>query len=246
MAVVTAPGEGVSEHVHRLAVLLSAGLSPPSAWRHLAAQPDAPEGAARVADALGAGRDGADEIARLGAGGAAGAGGGGGPGAGSGARRGVARRRGGRGGSAVLWRQVAAAWAVATAVGAPLSPALRTVADALRQGAESVDDARTAFAEPAGTARIMTWLPLASILLGAALGFDSLTVLFGQPRGWVCLAGGLALMLAASRWNARLLRAARPPEGVPGLRAEVVAVALSGGTSVPRADWHVAELELAL
>ena len=42
---------------------------------------------------------------------------------------------------------------------------------------------RIALAEPAGTARLMGWLPLVAIALGAALGFDTLSVLATNPLG---------------------------------------------------------------
>ena len=57
----------------------------------------------------------------------------------------------------------------------------------------------------------------------------------GGPIGWTCLAGGLLLMFAARRWTASLVRRAQPQPGVPGLEAELLAVALGGGVSVDRA-----------
>src|SRR5690606_765003 len=45
---------------------------------------------------------------------------------------------------------------------------------------------------------------------------------------------GLVLVLAARTWTRKLLRRARPDPGTPGMHAELVAVALSGGTSIDR------------
>lgn len=144
------------------------------------------------------------------------------------------------------WAQVAAAWHVATTVGAPLADSLRAVAEALRDAHEAADDVRIALAEPAGTARLMLWLPPLGALLGIALGFDTAGVLFGSVGGAACLFAGLGLILAARRWTAALVRRAQPPAAVPGLHAELVAIALSGGVSIDRARALVAETGIAV
>lgn len=139
------------------------------------------------------------------------------------------RRRGG------AWVDVASAWGIAATVGAPLGEVLRVIADALDDAASVADEVRVALAEPAGTARLMLWLPAAGLLLGAALGFDALGVLLTHPIGIGCLVGGLGLILLARMWTRALIRRAQPVPGVPGMRTELVAVALAGGASVARA-----------
>ena len=94
---------------------------------------------------------------------------------------------------------------------------------------------RIALAEPAGTARLLLWMPPFGLLLGFALGFDTLTVITTQPIGIACVLGGLLLVLTARVWTARLVRAAQPDGSTPGIRTELVAVALSGGVSIERA-----------
>jgi tight adherence protein B len=133
------------------------------------------------------------------------------------------------------WRDLAAAWEVATTVGAPLAEVLRMIAETLRDAASAADDVRIALAEPAGTARLLLWMPFAGLLLGFALGFDTVSVVIGHPIGAGCVVAGLLLVGAARAWTARLLRRARPSPGTPGMQAELVAVALSGGASVERA-----------
>ncbi|MGO2683912.1 MAG: type II secretion system F family protein [Microbacterium sp.] len=132
------------------------------------------------------------------------------------------------------WLDVAAAWDVATTVGAPLAEVLRSLAETMRDAASADDDVRIALAEPAGTARLLLWMPLAGLLLGFALGFDTVGVLIGNPMGTACLIAGLALVLCARLWTRRLLRRAQPDPGSPGMHAELVAVALAGGASIVR------------
>lgn len=207
----TAPGEAdAAETVLRLAVMLQAGVAPTPAWTHLAAAGD--PAAVRVIAAVAEGMPLARAIASAG-----------GP-AGGGAAAGAA-----------AWRDVGVAWHVATTVGAPLAESLRGLATALRDAAQAADDVRVALAEPAGTARLMGWLPIVALGLGAALGFDTFGTLLGHPSGVACLVAGGALIVIAQRWTALMVRRARADSGVPGLHAELVAIALSGGASIGRA-----------
>ena len=133
------------------------------------------------------------------------------------------------------WSDVAAAWEIATTVGAPLAVVLRALAESLQDAAAAADDVRVALAEPTGTARLLLWLPFAGLLLGFALGFDTLGVLVGNPFGIACVVLGTGLVLLARWWTARMVRAAQPRAGTPGMHAELVAVALAGGAGIPRA-----------
>ncbi|MDP3951323.1 MAG: type II secretion system F family protein [Microbacterium sp.] len=138
------------------------------------------------------------------------------------------------------WADVAAAWDVATTVGAPLAEVLRSLAETMRDTAAAADDVRIALAEPAGTARLLLWMPLAGLLLGFALGFDTVTVLFSNPIGTACLVVGLLLVVGARVWTRHLLKRAQPEPGTPGMHAELMAVALSGGASIER-SWQLVD-----
>lgn len=132
------------------------------------------------------------------------------------------------------WNEVAAAWEVATTVGAPLAEVLRSLAESMQDASSAADDVRIALAEPAGTARLLLWMPIAGLLLGFALGFDTVTVLVTNPIGIACLVMGLLLVLCARLWTRRLLRRAKPETQMPGMHAELVAVGLAGGASIDR------------
>jgi tight adherence protein B len=229
--------------VQRLAVLLSAGVSPVNAWGYL----DEDTGA----DATGAVLPGADQK-RPGANRAGAAA----PavgirvvrGAGLAASRGdsvaeaiagEARAVGGQSGDA--WLAVAAAWEVANRSGAPLAACLRQLAASLRELGQLHADLETALAGPAATARLVAVLPLVGILFGGLLGFNTVATLFLTVPGWLCLGSGTGLMLAGNRWNHRLLRRARARAPTPGLELDLTAIAMSGGGSVERAQALVAE-----
>lgn len=134
------------------------------------------------------------------------------------------------------WREIGTAYTVASVVGAPLADSLRSLAAALRDAHEAADDVRVALAEPAGTARLMGWLPLVAVALGALLGFDMLGTLMTSPLGLASLVAGGLLLVLARRWTGRLVARARADGGIPGLDAELMAIALSGGVSIERAQ----------
>ncbi len=139
------------------------------------------------------------------------------------------------------WCDVAAAWEIAAVVGAPLAEVLRALAESLQDAATAADDVQVALAEPAATARLMMWLPLGGLLLGFALGFDTLGVIFGSVVGGVCVGIGVGLVLLARRWTRSLIARAQPEPGTPGLHEELTVIALAGGASLDRARRLVAD-----
>lgn len=138
------------------------------------------------------------------------------------------------------WGDLAAVYSVAVETGAPLAETLRSVAGGLRDAAEVASEVRVAMAEPLATARLLGWLPAAGVPMGALLGADSAGVLLDDPIGRTCLVGGVVLIGAGRIWSRRLARAARPPATIPGLEAELWAVALSAGASPDRAREVIA------
>ncbi|MDM4763598.1 type II secretion system F family protein [Galbitalea sp. SE-J8] len=203
--------DDLARTVHRLSVLLAAGVPPAAAWRHL----DGPA-AASVAPVAARGGDVSAALTGL-------------PGADA--------------ASVSALRGLAAAWSVALDSGAPLAGALRQFAAALRGLAQTERQVRTALAGPIATARIVLVLPAIGVLFGVVLGFDTLGVLVGSPLGWACLAIGLGLLVAAWAWMRALVRRARPADATPGLRCELVAIAVSGGGALSAA---VARVDAAL
>ncbi len=203
--------------IERLAVLLAAGVTPISGWRYVAEQGSGLSGEwlKAVVAAVEDGRDVADAI--------------------------LERVEQTRSGDTAAWRGVAAAWSVATVSGAPLAPTLHNFAASLRSLAQTQRDIVVALTAPAATARMVTGLPLVGILFGTLLGFDTLRTLFGTASGWACLAVGGALIVAARAWNRRLIRKALPAEVTPGLSLDLLAIAVSGGTSIAKAVSVVTE-----
>ena len=223
------PIEAVAAVTQRLAVLLSAGVSPVSAWGYLLPTSGGlPAATIRTVRRAGPSVEGGAEIATTGILRAAA----------RAAARGdsVADAIAGqaRGETESAWRGLAAAWQVATQAGAPLAGCLRELAASLRDLAQVQRDLEVALAAPRATARLVMVLPVIGILFGSLMGFDSVHTLFATVPGLVCLAGGGVLMLAAAAWSRALVRRAAPTELTPGLRLELMAIAMSGGGSIDR------------
>ena len=119
--------------------------------------------------------------------------------------------------------------AVADRTGAPVVPAMRSLAAALRETAETDRAVRVALAGPRTSARVVLALPLLAVVLGATWGVDTVGVLLGSPAGWAVVATAAALVVLAQRWTGRLVRAVTPDGSVPGLLLDVWAIAVSGG-----------------
>lgn len=129
------------------------------------------------------------------------------------------------------WRALGCAWSLAERTGAPLARGLADLAEAFRDFGAAEREIELALAGPRSAARLVMGLPAVGVLLGLALGFDSLGMLFGTSIGLACLAGGLALMVAAQIWNAALIAAASKRERLPGLALDLTALGMLGGAS---------------
>lgn len=195
--------------IHRLAVLLAAGVTPAAAWGYLdEAQPVGAIAAlvrsgVSVPDALALAADAMDATDRD------------------------------------AWRSLAAAWTIAAEVGAPLAPTLLALAQSQRDVSQSARDVAVALAGPVATARLVLALPPVGVLFGYALGFDTVGTLTTKPLGWACLAIGGGLLAAAALWNRRLVRIASGRDVSPGLALDLAAIALAGGGSPAAAQASV-------
>ena len=211
--------EEVAAFVRRLAVLLGAGLHLERAWSQLAPPGGRPRRGEQAVPAL---------VRRVAAG------------AGSAplAVRVVAEATAVDAGGAATarsWSAIAACLEVADLTGAPLARSLERLAESLVDVARVRRDAETALAGPVATSRTVLLMPGAGVLLAAGLGFDPLRVLLTTVPGMSCLVVGSTLVAIGWRWNRGLVRRAMPRDPAPGLVLDLVATAMSGGASVPRA-----------
>lgn len=223
--------ERLAEVVEELVALTEAGVTPEAAWAYLrefSAHPlvgrvagGIAEGE-RIGEALTqAARAAAVELSRVLARSR------------PGARTGVAARARSPADGSV--RVLAAVWHVADAAGAPLGATLRSLAGALHDRAETEREIQVALAGPRATARLVSWLPGVGMVLAVAMGVDLVGTMTGSAVGWGLSGGGVLLLVLGRQWMQVLMRRAQPSSDAPGLRHDLLAVALSGGLGVQSA-----------
>jgi tight adherence protein B len=205
----------LAAHVHRLAVLVSAGLSPRAAWGHVAkASPDV---ALRgVAEAIAHGVDIGDAL-----------------------------QQAGEGAAGPAWCSLSAAWRVATTSGAPLAPALRGFADGLRDREAARRDIEVALAGPRATARIVMVLPAVAVCLALVIGVDLLATLTTPVGAASIGAGVALIAVARVWMRRLLRAAAPPAPTVGLALDLLAVAAGGGGSPEAAAALVEAELDRA-
>jgi tight adherence protein B len=116
----------------------------------------------------------------------------------------------GPGAQALTWLAVTAS--VVERSGAPAALVFDGVSEGLLAQIAQADEREVALAGPRTTAVVLTSLPLIGVLLGAAIGVNTISVLLGTPAGWGCsLCGGL-FWAGGRYWSSRLVRSASQVE----------------------------------
>ena len=139
---------------------------------------------------------------------------------------------------------VRAVLAVALATGVPTGHAIARLQTLVRDGAAASEEIKSALAAPLLARRIVMLVPIASIALGAALGFNVLPALVSSVLGVLCLVGGALLSLVGWAWMRKLVRRATDHPPAPGLWCELVAGVVASGLPLGRAVI-IAEAALA-
>lgn len=94
-------------------------------------------------------------------------------------------------------------------IGAPLADVLDRCATGIAEAGHARTARAVALAGPRSTARLLGWLPLLGLALGAAVGADPVAVLLDGGLGTLCLILGTAFVAAGRWWVAALDRAAQ-------------------------------------
>ena len=101
-----------------------------------------------------------------------------------------------------------AACRLAHVAGTPLADVLETCAAGIAEAEAAHADRRRALAGPASTAKLLGWLPVASLLLGTSLGSDPIGVALEGGLGLLSLVLGAGLLIAGRAWTRGLVRIA--------------------------------------
>lgn len=129
------------------------------------------------------------------------------------------------------WKMFAALWHVAEHSGAPLASACDRIVATLG-AVERLEQRKTVLlAGPKLTLILVSALPLAATGFGELMGFRPTRVLL-SPLGIPIIVLGAGFLIAGITWTRLMIKklAERPPD--TGLEAELLWVALSGGTAI--------------
>ncbi|MGO1511018.1 Probable conserved transmembrane protein [Actinomycetales bacterium JB111] len=99
---------------------------------------------------------------------------------------------------------------VTHATGAPLADVLDRSAAGIAEAGRAAGARAVALAGPRATGRLLGWLPVLGLLLGAVVGADPVGTLLDGGIGTVCLLVGLVMLAVGWVW---VLRAERRAEG---------------------------------
>jgi tight adherence protein B len=106
-------------------------------------------------------------------------------------------------------RAIVGAWTATAGAGAGAAGVLDRLGSAFEADDESAHELEAVAAGPQATVVVLTALPLLGVVLGRALGLDSLHVLLHSGVGAVLLVAAVLLDLAGLLWVRRILRAGR-------------------------------------
>lgn len=138
------------------------------------------------------------------------------------------------------WRVLAVAWDLAAAGGAPLSPVLSRIGDALADLERLRERRSVILAGPKSTVTLVSSLPPVTLLLGMVLGFDPAPIL-GSAVGAALVAAGGLLLVCGVGWARVLQRHVETGDRVSGLECELAWIVLRGGSSPDVAPKLVAD-----
>lgn len=139
------------------------------------------------------------------------------------------------------WRVLAAVHSVAHDTGSPLGEALWALSDALQERHEAERAVHAAVLVPLYTQRLLMGLPVLGLLISLALGVDTIGFLTGHPLGWISLGLAIVLMMVAGRWTKNMVRRSLPQPGYLSPALDLLAIATSGGALPDTARHRVVD-----
>ena len=122
--------------------------------------------------------------------------------------------------------------------GSSLLPSLTETANSWRSEALLKSELDGEFAAPRATIKLVTWLPVAALVLAVCLGFD-LESTIHSPISLASFGIGALLIWAARRWSRSILKKATPTHNEDILHLRQLCIALAAGATVRQAIEQV-------
>lgn len=138
--------------------------------------------------------------------------------------------------------QLEAIWQLAKDGGGAVSSAIESLGETFRATARHEREIELAFAGPKATAKLVSWLPAAGLMLAQLFGFDPMNAIVTNPLAFGCLVLGALLLVVGHRWSITIIRKATPVEDDPGLFFDAVRFGMDAGLPLSRAIDRVVEM----
>ena len=120
-------------------------------------------------------------------------------------------------------------WQVAVESGGQIASALERLSQVFSQQQRQLGELEVAYASPRATARLVLWLPLASMFLGQLIGVSAFEASISSQVGVVSLGAGALMLIGAKIWSGRMLYKARPSSQDPAGYLDAVVIGLRAG-----------------
>ena len=143
--------------------------------------------------------------------------------------------------SEVQFAQFDSVWSLALRSGGSVSGAMQALGEVFLTKAKHRREIQLAFAGPRATARLVSWLPVAGLVLAQVFGLNPLVAVFAKPIALVSLAFGVLLLLVGRFWTKSILEKATPSVIDPGLFFDSIRFGLSAGLPVITAVYAAKE-----
>jgi tight adherence protein B len=132
-------------------------------------------------------------------------------------------------------------WNLATALGGPVVLALSRVAEVFDSQQRSKNEVDLAFAGPQSTSKLVTGLPLISLVLAQLVGMNPVAAITRSPIGLISVCLGSGLLVLGRQWSRRLLAKAVPDTLDPGAYLDCVLIGLQAGLPLQVARSRASE-----
>ncbi len=120
-------------------------------------------------------------------------------------------------------------WQVAIQSGGRIAESLERLGQVFFQQQKQLSELEIAYSSPRATARLILWLPLASMFVGQLLGISAIEASLNSRFGVIALGLGLLMLIGAKIWSGRMLQRARPTSLDPAGYLDAVVIGLRAG-----------------
>ena len=130
--------------------------------------------------------------------------------------------------------QFEAIWKLAIDSGGAVSSSIESLGETFRATARQERSTELAFAGPKATAKLVSWLPIAGLLLAQLFGFEPVRAILTNPLAFGSVALGALLLAVGHVWSKAIIRKAAPNEVDPGLFFDAVRFGMEAGMPLTR------------